>query len=147
MLWNCVPVLMIASAGFGMWTVRSKRWQIRVPVRLICLLLALSGASVAVFVWGFPNPNSYSQPAYSPNRNMAVRVYEYNASGFGGADSSVELFAAHGLKSKVVFRGEYGSVDIANVRWKSDSQLEVLYHGTVLNCAGAFDVGVSCIPH
>jgi len=54
---------------------------------------------------------------------MAARIYEYNASGFGGADSSVELFAAHGFQSKAVFFGDYGSVAIANVRWRSDSEL------------------------
>jgi hypothetical protein len=59
----------------------------------------------------------------------------------------VELFAAHEFKSRVVFLGEYGSVEIANVRWKDDSELEVLYHGTAYNCTGAFNVKIRCVPH
>jgi len=139
-------LLIIATGAFGSWVVRGKRWLIRLPVRFACLLLVLGGASGVLFLWGFPNPNSYSVPVYSPNRKMAARIYEYNASGFGGADSSVELFAAHGFQSKAVFFGDYGSVDIANVRWKSDSELQVSYHGTAFNCTGAFNVNVRCIP-
>jgi hypothetical protein len=142
----CIIVLMLTVGGSGIWLVRTKRWPIRLPVRLLSLLLVLVGAFGALFFLGFPNPNSYSAAVYSPNRQMAARVYEYNASGFGGANSSVELFVAHGLKSRVVFFGEYGSVEIANVRWKSDSELEVSYHGTAYNCTPAFNVKIRCTP-
>jgi hypothetical protein len=139
-----VIVLMLTAGACGIWLVRMKRWPIRLPIRLLSSLLVLVGILGALFFWGFPNPNSYSVPVYSPNGKIAARVYEYNASGFGGADSSVELFAARGLKSRVVFFGEYGSVEIANVRWKSDSELEVSYHGRAYTCTGAFNVKVRC---
>lgn len=141
----CAIALLVAAGAYGAWVVRGRRLPLRLPVSLFSLLLVLSGASGAVFLWGFPNPNSYSAPIYSPNRKMAVRVIEYNASGFGGADSSVELFSAHGLKSKVVFFGEYRSVDAENTRWISDSELEVAYQGKLLNCTSAFNVSVRCI--
>ena len=79
-----------------------------------------------MFFSAFPNPNTYSIPVYSPNRKMAARIHDYNLSGFGGADSSVELFAAHGFKSKVVFFGEFKSVD--NTRWLDDHRLLIRYH-------------------
>jgi len=141
----CAIVLSVAAGAYGIWVVHGKRWLLRLPVRLLSLLLVLLGASDAIFVWAFPNPNSYSAPIYSPNRKMAVRVHEYDASGFGGADTSAELFWAHGLKSKSVFFGEYRSVDAAHVRWKSDSELEVSYRGTAFSCTSAFNVSVRCI--
>jgi hypothetical protein len=144
---SCMIVLMLTTGACGIWLVRTKRWPIRLPVRLLSSLLVLAGVVGAVFFLGFPNPNSYSVPVYSPNGKMAARVCEYNASGFGAADSSVELFTAHGFKSRLVFFGEYRSVEIENVRWTSDSELEVAYHGTVYNCTGAFDVKVRCTHH
>jgi hypothetical protein len=77
-------VLMITAGACGIWLVRKKRWPIRLPVRLLSSLLVLVGVLGALFFWVFPNPNSYSVPVYSPNRKFAARVYEYNASGFGG---------------------------------------------------------------
>lgn len=143
----CADVLLVAAGAYGIWVVRGKRWPLRLPIRTLSLLLLFLGGSGVVILWAFPNPNSYSVPIYSPNRKMAVRVREYNASGFGDADTSVELFAAHGLKSKVVFLGEYRSVDATGVGWKSDFELEVVYRGAVLSCTSAFTVSVRCISH
>ena len=143
----CTIVLFVTSGAYGIWVVRGKRWLLRLPVRVVSLLLLLLGVGDAVFVWAFPNPNNYSVPLCSPSRKMAIRVHEYDASGFGGADTSVELFVAHGLGSRVVFYGEYRSVDVANVRWKNDSELEVSYRGTALSCTSALNVTVRCIPH
>ena len=142
----CMIASTLTTGACGICLVRKKRWPIRLSVRLLSSLLVLAAVLGALFLWTFPNPTSYSVPVYSPNGKMAARVYEYDASGFGGADNSVELFAAHGFKSRVVFFGEYGSVEITNVRWKSDSELDVSYHGTVYNCAGAFKVKVRCTP-
>jgi hypothetical protein len=79
-----------------------------------------------LFFSALPNPNTYSIPVYSPNRKMAARIRDYNLSGFGGADSSVELFTAHGLRSRVVFFGEFKSLDDA--RWIDDHHLLIRYH-------------------
>ena len=49
-----------------------------------------------------------------PNRRMAARIVEYNASGLGGAEDSVKLFTAHGLSSDVVFFGEFNLVKARN---------------------------------
>lgn len=85
----CTIVLFVTSGAYGIWVVRGKRWLLRLPVRVVSLLLLLLGVGDAVFVWAFPNPNNYSVPLCSPSRKMAIRVHEYDASGFGSADTSV----------------------------------------------------------
>jgi hypothetical protein len=76
---------------------------------------------------------------------MAVRIVEYDASGLGGADNTVELFTGHGFNSDVVFRGEFRSVDLQSIRWKSNSELEVTYEGTAHQCISTGSVVVHCI--
>jgi hypothetical protein len=89
--------------------------------------------------------NTYSEPVYSPNGKMAARVIEYNASGLGGADDTVKLFTAHGLSSDVVFFGKLKSVKAQNIRWKSDSELEISYEGTPYQCTSTRRVKVLCL--
>jgi hypothetical protein len=130
----------------GFWLVRRKRWPIRLPVWFVSLLLIALAAAGALFLLILPDPISYSAAVYSPDHMMAARVRIYNASGFGGADNTVELFAAHGFERQDVFWGEYGSVDVRDIRWQSDSELEVAYHGTPYSCKNAFRVRVRCVP-
>lgn len=139
-------VLMGTMSILGFWIARGKRWSIRVPVWFVSILLTVPGASGVLFLLVFPNPVSYSAPVYSPDHKMAARVRIYDASGFGGADNTVELFAAHGFERQDVFFGEYGSIDIRDVRWQSNSELEVGYHGTRYTCTNAFSVRVRCVP-
>jgi hypothetical protein len=126
----CIVLLMVAVGAFGFWLVRKKKWPIRVPLRIVSALVALAGAfGVAVLCalnWGPLNPNTYSTPLYSPNGKMAARIHEYNASGFGGADSSVELFTARGFRSGAAFSGEYQSVK--QIRWIDDRHLLISYY-------------------
>ena len=88
--------------------------------------------------------NTYSEPVYSPNRKMAARIVEYDASGLGGADDTVRVFAAHGFSSDVVYFGEFESVRAQNIRWKSDSELEISYEGTLYHCTSTRRVKVLC---
>lgn len=142
----CLIAVTLTTGACGIRLARKKRWPIRLPFRLFSSVLVVAAVVAAVFIWSFRNPNKYSVPVYSPKRKMAARVCEYDASGgFGRADNSVELFAAHGFKSRVVFFGENGSVEIKDIQWKRDSELEVGYHGTAYNCAGAFEVKVRCV--
>jgi hypothetical protein len=139
-------VLMGTSGVLGFWLARGKRWAIRLPIWFVSLFLAVLGASGVLFLLVFPNPISYSAPVYSPDRKMAARVRVYDASGFGGADNTVELFAANGFERQDVFFGEYGSVNVRDIRWQSNSELEVDYHGTSYTCTNAFNVRVRCVP-
>jgi hypothetical protein len=138
-------VLMGTVGVLGIWLVRGKRSSIRLPVRFFSLSLTVLGVSGVLFLLVFPNPVSFSAPVYSPDRQRAARVREYNASGFGGADSAVELFAAHGFEHRDVFFGEYGSVDLRDIRWQSDTELEISYHGKTDTCTSAFNVRVRCV--
>jgi hypothetical protein len=122
--------LLMTTGGIVMFRfVRDKGRRIRIPVRFFAVIFAVSGMlSLLLFLFfsDFPNPNTYSSPIYSPIRKMAARIRDYNLSGFGGADSSVELFAAHGFRSKMVYFGEFKSID--DVRWLDDQRLKVRYH-------------------
>ena len=75
---------------------------------------------------------------------MAARIVEYNASGLGGAEDTVKLFTAHGLSSDVVFFGEFNLVKARNIRWKSDSELEISYEGTAYRCTSTRRERVLC---
>lgn len=121
--------VMVAGGILSFRFVHDRRRRTRLPVRFLALVVAgcgTLGLLVFLFFSALPNPNTYSVPVYSPSRKMAARIRDYNLSGFGGADSSVELFTARGFKSQVVFLGEFKSVDDA--RWLDDHRLLIRYH-------------------
>jgi hypothetical protein len=141
---NCIGLLLIVISVLAFrWALRKNVW-LRVPVQFVSGLVLICSLAFWSFYWLMPNPWTYSAPIYSPNHRMAARVAEYNASGFGGADSSVELFGYGGLFSKVVFFGEFGSVGASDIRWKSDSELEISFHGDSCRCNDARRVRVRC---
>ena len=140
----CVLILIVATASLSIWFLRKKNWFIRLPIQLLLGLLLFALFVLSAIIWALPG-NTYSEPVYSPNRKMAVRIIEYNASGLGRADDTVELFTAHGFSSDVVFFGEFNSVKARNIRWKSDSELEISYEGTVYQCTSTRRVRVHCI--
>lgn len=143
--------LLMTIGGIVMFRfVRDKARPVRLLVRSLALVFVVSGVvclgSFLYFLM-WPNPNTYSSPMYSPNRKMAARIWDYDLSGFGGADSSVELFATHGLRVKVVFHGDFRSID--DVRWFDDRRLLVRYHkypeGRQPDCVSpTFGVDVVC---
>ncbi len=137
-------LLLAAAIGSSIWLVRKRHWLIRYPVQLFLGLLLFGLLVLLTIVWSLPG-NKYSEPVYSPNKDLAVRIVEYNASGLGGADDTVELFSRHGLSSDSVFIGEFDSVKVQNIRWKSDSELEILYRGTLQKCTSTRRVQVRCL--
>ena len=139
----CVVLLIAATASFSIWSLRKKRWFVRFPIQLLLGVLLFVILSLFTLVSILPG-NTYSEPVYSPNRKMAARIVEYNASGLGGANDTVKLFGAHGLSSDVVFFGEFKSVKAENIRWKSDSELEIPYEGTPYQCTSTHRVKVVC---
>jgi len=139
----CLLLLIVATATLTIWFVRKKRWFVRFPIQLF-LGLSLFGLLFLVAVVSTLPGNTYSEPVYSPNRKMAARIVEYNASGLGGADDSVKVFTAHGFSSDVVFFGQFKSVRAQNIRWKSDSELDISYEGTPYQCTSTRRVKVLC---
>ena len=142
----CLGLLIIALSVFSFWIVRNRRWPVRTPVRILSALIALCGVFPWLIVFALPWPHFYSAAVYSPNRKAAARIDDYNASGFGGADTSVELFTLHGLKQDIVYLGDFKTVGANGLRWKSDSQLEIYYDGPIRDCKSTQRVLVRCVP-
>jgi len=142
----CLGLLVIALPVFSFWVVRNKRWPVRIPVRILSALIELCGVFFWLILFALPWPHFYSPAVYSPNRKTAARIDDYNASGFGGADTSVELFTFHGLKQDIVYFGEFKSLGATDLRWKSDSELEIYYDGPTCDCKSAQGVLVRCVP-
>ena len=139
----CLLVLIVVTASLIIWSVRKKGWFVRFPIQLVLGLFLFALLFLVVLVSSLPG-NTYSEPVYSPDRKMAARIVEYNASGLGGAEDTVKVFTAHGLSSDVVFFGEFRSVKAQNIRWKSDSELEISYEGTPHQCTSTRRVKVLC---
>jgi hypothetical protein len=139
----CLLLLIVATASVSIWSVRKKRWFVRLPIQFLLGLSLFVLLGSVTLVSTLPG-NTYSEPIYSPNRKMAARIVEYNASGLGGADETVKLFTAHGFSSDVVFFGEVKSVKAQNIRWKSDSELEISFEGTPYQCTSTRRVKVLC---
>ena len=136
-------LLIVVTASLSIWSVRKKRWFVRFPIQLLLGLSLFALLFLVILVSTLPG-NTYSEPVYSPNRKMAARIGEYNASGLGGADDTVKVFTAHGFSSDVVFFGEFKSVRAQNIQWKSDSELEISYDGTAYQCTSTRRVKVHC---
>ena len=137
----CLLLFIVATASLGIWSVRKKRWFVRFPIQLLLGVSLFALLAMVTLVSTLPG-NTYSEPIYSPSRKMAARIVEYDASGLGGADDTVKLFTAHGFSSDVVFFGEFKSVKAQNIRWKSDSALEISYEGTPYQCTSTRRVKV-----
>jgi hypothetical protein len=140
----CLLLLAVAIGSAAIWTVRKKRWFIRLPIQLLSGLSLIALFAMLTLVLSLPAANTYSEPIYSPNKKMAVRITEYNASGLGGADDTVKLFTSHGFSSDVVFFGDFNSIKPQNIRWKSDSELEISYEGALYQCNSSHRVKVVC---
>jgi hypothetical protein len=139
-------LLMLALSVLGFWIVRKKGGPIRIPVQLFCALVGLCGVlGLALTYWAVSTSTNHSAPVYSPHKNMAARIADYSAGGLGGAYDSVELFTSHGLKSDIVYSGEWNSVTAKDLHWKSDSELEISYEGPSCVCKSTDRVSVRCI--
>ena len=142
----CLVVLLIALPVLGIWLVRNNRWPVRIPVRVLSALVLLCGLFFLTIVLALPFPHAYSVPVYSPSRNMAARIDKYDAGPLGDAYNSIEVFTAHGFASDVVYSGEFESVRVDGLRWKSNSELEIYYDSPTCECKSLQHVSVRCIP-
>jgi hypothetical protein len=141
----CLGLLIVAVPLFALWVVRHKKGPIGIALRILSALVALCAALSWLFVLMMPWPHVYSAPVYSPKRKLAARIDDYNAGGFGGAYDSVELFTFMGLKSDVVYSGEWHSLKTTDLQWKNDSELEIFYEGPTCECKSTQKVSVRCI--
>src|SRR5579859_1654040 len=140
-----IEIFILVMPFLAIRIVRKWRLWIRIPVWVLSGLLEMCAIVVLLFLLILPSPNVYSVPVYSPNKERAARIHDYNASGFGGAYNSVELFTFHGLHSDIVYDGEWSSVRVENIRWRGDSELDISYDGPEPNCKSTAYVLVRCI--
>jgi hypothetical protein len=142
---NCILFGLLGIAAFIFWSVRRKRAVLRLPLRLVAFALALCPVFMLLIAWTFPNPNSHSMPVYSPDRKSAARVWNYDPGPLGRADSSVQIFTAHGFLSRTVFHGEWQSVKPENIRWTSDTRLEISSGEAFYQCTSTRQIRVQCV--
>lgn len=143
----CLGLLISAVPLLGLWVVRRRRGPIGIAVRIISALVAFCALLGWLFVLVMPWPHIYSAPVYSPNGRLAARIDDFNAGGFGGAYNSVELFTFLGFDSDVVYSGEWNSVGTEDLRWRSDSELEIVCKGPTCDCKSTQHVIVRCVRH
>jgi hypothetical protein len=141
----CLVILLIALPVLSIWFVRNKRWLVRIPVQIVSALALFCALFFLMILLLLPWPHTYSVPVYSPSRTMAARIDSYDAGPLGGAYNSIEVFSSHGLASDVVYSGEFESVSAEDLRWKSNSELEIYYEGPPYDCKSAKGVSVRCI--
>jgi hypothetical protein len=136
-------VLLVASCT-GWWLVRNRRKSTRVAV----IVLSSPVTVLAGLFWALQlmalGCLSYSSPVYSPDRSQAARV-RTDDEGATGGNSHVDLFWNHGFSSKEMYWGAWRSVDAKDLKWQSNSTLEVRHDPPVYLCESSRTVKVSCL--
>jgi hypothetical protein len=129
--------------GFALAAKISGCW-LRIGVRLLCLPIGLIGSLAGVLLLAASGCSSYSAPIYSPSGKLAVRVQSSDEGATGG-NTTVQLYWAHGLRTRTVFWGGWQAVQPTGVRWVSDSELRISYTSQFYTCNDASGVKVECV--
>jgi hypothetical protein len=138
---------MIALGVFACQLVRRKEPLLRLTTRTLSIGVVLVGTLVVVFWVGSIGYRTYSAPIYSPNGKSAARIRTAGTGGIGSANI-VELRSLHGFREDDVFDAGWGAIEPKDVRWLSDSELMITYHGYPDGpdwCSGTPAVKVRCI--
>jgi hypothetical protein len=139
-------LLAIAGAAALFWSVRRKRWPVRIPVRLLSVPIGLAAALFLVLMWVGSGCVSYSTPIYSPDGEKAARI-QTDDEGATGGNSSVEVFEAHGWDEENVYWGDWRSIEPDGVHWIDNSHLRIEYDNVrEYHCDSSRRVVVECVP-
>ena len=126
------------------WVVRNRHKAIRVAVIILSSPVAvLAGLFLALQLLAL-GCLSYSSPVYSPDRSQAVRI-RTDDEGATGGNSHVELFWNHGFSSKEVYSGGWKSVDVKDLKWESNSMLDLRHDSPMYVCESSRSVKVNCL--
>jgi hypothetical protein len=140
-----ILLALLAVSCVAIWLVRKQRRSLRIatavlgsPIAVLAtLFLGLQALAVGCL--------SYSEPVYSPDHRQAARVRTDDEGAIGG-NSHVELFSKHGFSSTEVYWGEWRSVNAEDIRWLSDTELEIMHDGRMYECQSFSTVKVHCTP-
>jgi hypothetical protein len=134
--------LLVVSCA-AIWFVRKRRRSLRIAIAIVgspIAVLASLFLALQVLALGCL---SYSNPVFSPDHSQAARVRTDDEGALGG-NSSVELFSKHGLSATEVYWGRWTSVDVKDVRWVSDTDLDIVHDGPMYYCQSSSSVKVHC---
>ena len=134
--------LLVASCT-GWWLVRNKRKSIRVAVVIMSSPIAVLAGLFLALQFLALGCLSYSSPVYSPDHSQAVRV-RTDDEGATGGNSHVDLFWNHGFSSKEVYWGGWKSVHVKDLKWESNSTLELWHDSPIYLCESSRRVQVKC---
>jgi len=138
--------LTILSIGpcVAIWLLRKKRKTFKVTAALLGAPIVLLAGLLIADQFLPLGSTDHSAPLYSPDHEKAVRV-RTNDDGALGGDTQVELFSHHGFSSTDVYEGGWKSLEMKNVRWIDNQQLEITYDGIIYRCSSTRAVAVHCI--
>jgi len=124
-----VPISLISVGALGYWVLRRKAgffaWAIArstmIAIGSLGFLLLLAVGCAAGFT-----KTTRSIPVFSPDYTYAARVTDFDAGAIGG-DTSVTVYANHGVRNATVLTGGWKIVGAQDVRWLTNSELLVEY--------------------
>lgn len=93
--------------------------------------------------------DSHGPPLYSPDHKVAARIETWDAGATGGG-TTVRVFQSKGFDTKVVFSGNWESVDEKDLSWLDGHHLKIVFAHRLDRpqadlCTDAGDVHVTCI--
>jgi hypothetical protein len=132
----------------GIWMfriVKLKRILIRLPARVVSLGFIGLGSIAILFAGCGALFVSTSMPIYSPDRTRALRIENLDRGALGG-DTSVILYSSFGFRQSFIFTGEWKIAEVKDLRWSSNNEVLIGWHGSVLpsTCEDAQGVTVRC---
>lgn len=143
-MWAVGVSLLFASVWI-MRAVRKKRALLRVTSRLLSACVAsLSVLLLLLITLVAIGCETHGIPVYSLDGRYAARCEDFDGGALGG-NTGVRLFADHGFDTKFVFTGGWKSVEGQNVRWLSDTELEIDYIDEMTSCNDAGRIKVRCV--
>jgi hypothetical protein len=143
---TCTPLFIAIAAIVGLrYADRISQRLLKVVAWVFCLPVFLLASLIFVLFLAGSGCRSYSTAIYSPSGKMAVRLETVDVGALGG-DTAITLHWAHGLRDSMIVWGTWRAVEPSDIRWVSDSQLQIRYNGSLYGCKSAGGVKVECLP-
>jgi len=142
-LYTVLIAILLASGGV-IRAARKWRKSLRVTAKVLTWPIAVLTALLLGIELLVPGCVTTSPPVFSPDRSKAARVRTADEGATGG-DSSVEIFSNHGFSYTQVYWGEWESVRDQDLRWVSNSELQITHAEPMYQCKSTSTVTVRCV--